>query len=191
MGGSRLNWDMAKRRDRARQHGSESAFEDLPPTGSFADRARYFNRNQGKSPKPREPLKSSVNPAPLRSQSQKAGKPKQGQGTPRTTTTTQLAKCPECGALVKKLRAHITKAHPAWAATNGGEKRPKAASKKPSPMDQPKQIKAAQQVQTAKQPMPALGPEQCPFCVAKASDLHDHILEEHGSERLVQWILSR
>jgi hypothetical protein len=190
MGGNRLNWDMENRRARARRHGSESAFVDLPPTGSFADRARYFDKSQGKSPKPREPLKPLVKPAPLRPQSQKGGK--QSQGTPRQTTpTAPLAKCPECGALVKKLRAHITKAHPALAATNGSEKRPKAAAEKPSPKEQTKKSKAAQQVQVAKQPMPALGPEQCPFCVAQASDLHDHILDEHGSEKLVQWILSR
>lgn len=116
MGGNRLNWDMANRRERARRHGTESAFEDLPPTGSFADRARYFDLNTGQSPKPREPLKPLVQPASFRSKSQQAGK--QGQGTPRQAKPTkQLAKCPECGALVKKLRAHIIKPYPATVAT--------------------------------------------------------------------------
>lgn len=46
-----MNWDRVARDQRARRHGSEYAYGELPPTGSVADVGRYFESRPPGSPR--------------------------------------------------------------------------------------------------------------------------------------------
>lgn len=46
----RINWDSVNRKRRAQRYGSEYAYDELPPVGSYADQARYGSaRSEGYS----------------------------------------------------------------------------------------------------------------------------------------------
>lgn len=158
--GNRLNWDLANRRARVRRNGSHSVFRDLAPTGSYADRTRYFERSK-----------------------------KRDDAKPQAKATLDLVKCPRCGALVKKLRAHNKKAHAKVDSACDVGKQANANALIPNHDKLTKHAKVDAQVppKTAN----ARNRNLCPFCGAKASDLHDHIKDKHGSTMLVRWILSR
>ena len=51
---SRFDWDALERERRAREHGTEYAYDELPPIGSYEDRRRFLNSDPGEIVKPTE-----------------------------------------------------------------------------------------------------------------------------------------
>lgn len=42
----KIDWDGVARKQRAQRHGSEYAYDELPPAGSYADRIRYLSTKE-------------------------------------------------------------------------------------------------------------------------------------------------
>ena len=87
-----LDWDQVSRQKRAQLHGTENAYGELPPVGSWADRQRVASRkNQQKKARsaaesPKKVLLKRVEPKPL-------------------------TQCPLCGNMVGKMKRHLRRAH--------------------------------------------------------------------------------
>lgn len=87
----RPDWEAEQRRSRARAHGSEYAFAEIPRVGSWEDRKRYFKDR----PEPVEAQRAKL--------AAKKTKPKRAR---------DLHLCQQCGAKVAKLEKHQRKCHP-------------------------------------------------------------------------------
>jgi hypothetical protein len=85
-----IAWDEFERREKARRRGTENAYIELPPVGSWADQQRFFSRAT-----PKQKVKAPV---------PKIAPPNQVEPKP-------LAPCPVCGALVGKMKRHLRRAH--------------------------------------------------------------------------------
>ena len=86
----RIDWDEVGRRERSRRHGTEDAYDELPPVGSRADQQRYFlpekTRGKIRTPRPKTTPVKKVEPMPL-------------------------TQCPLCGVAVGKMKRHLRRAH--------------------------------------------------------------------------------
>jgi hypothetical protein len=88
----RIDWDQVSRLQKGQRHGIETAYDELPPVGSWADQQRVATRK--KPNQNAKPLAPRTKIAPMK----KVG-PK------------PLARCPLCGNLVGKMKRHLQKAH--------------------------------------------------------------------------------
>lgn len=88
----RIDWDQLSRRQRGQRHGTESAYDEMPPAGSWADQQRFDAlKNAEKNAKLLTPRTKTLPPVKM------AQRP--------------LAQCPLCGSMVGKMKRHLRKAH--------------------------------------------------------------------------------